>query len=684
MEPRAQISAPEKAQQREPSAERAVQKASALLREERFGDAERLLSDAIAEWPGSALLLTERGALLGALARYDEALEAFEEALKRDERNERALQLRIKTLRLEQRFQAAGEALADALHRLPESTRLLDEREALLDDLLMTITDLRLDGHLQQADQVLSAALKVLPFAKRGALLFDLGQYAEALRTLDEGLMHDESENDFALQIKLMVLRQERSFDVAEKVLSEELTRRSANAHVLAERGALLFDLGQYDKALDALNEALKHDPSCPRALQMKTAALRAQVDLGIKLMYVQDYEKAMAAFDEALQRDECNESALQLRALVLRLQERFQEAEEVLANALAQQPLSARLLAERGALLFDLGQYDKALEVLNEALRLDASDERAMQMKAAALHLEGYPRDTDEELSAAVAGLEPDRPAALLSLSLRQSRRFREAERVLSDALIRRPGDASLLAERGALLFDLGQYDKALDALNEALKRDASNELALQMRIMTLRLQERFQEAGEALTDALARRPLSASLLAERGALLFDLGQYDKAITTLDRVLERYGREEFSFKLKSLCLRRNGAIREAKECLRLGISQSSQQEDLFWELGQVYLSENDNVNALESFNKATGFAPTSLFPLLGKARSLRKLGLFYDSHQLLATAEERYSDDVPYLMRIAVEYLSGGNYAAAWRVVNACKVRTPREARGL
>ena len=62
--------------------------------------------------------------------------------------------------------------------------------------------------------------------------------------------------------------------------------------------------------------------------------------------------------------------------------------------------------------------------------------------------------------------------------------------------------------------------------------------EYVLQLRIMTLRLQERYREAGEALADALRRRPLSGRLLTERGALLFDLEQYDEALATLDQVL--------------------------------------------------------------------------------------------------------------------------------------------------
>jgi tetratricopeptide (TPR) repeat protein len=61
------------------------------------------------------------------------------------------------------------------------------------------------------------------------------------------------------------------------------------------------------------------------------------------------------------------------------------------------------------------------------------------------------------------------------------------EAERALDEALDRVPINSGLLNERGFLLYDLGQYDKAQEAFARTLAIDPTNETALKFRIASL-----------------------------------------------------------------------------------------------------------------------------------------------------------------------------------------------------
>jgi tetratricopeptide (TPR) repeat protein len=630
--------------------------------------------------------LVSRGAVRATDRRYDDAMADLDHAIELDPLNDDALVFRVRVLKLQQRFAAAARAIASGQRLLPGSERLLQEADIWPDDLVLTITTLRLDGHDTRASEILSDTLVDLPPVQRTKLLFSLGDYQEVLETLDGAPTSGDADDDETVLPKVMTLRQLQRFEAASQALSEALERRPGNPHFLTERAALLFDSGNYLAALDVLNGVLADHPDHRRASDLKLAALCAQLDLGMKSVYLQNGDAAIAIFDEVLKREIDNEKALEMRALALRLQRRFDEAGAALDAALVQRPHSVRLLTERANLLFERSDYEEAAKILGDLLTIDPVNARARRMQAAISWIQENllggadptpPLPSDVEPENHEAEDSPDKAKEVLEEAsrLRRLRRFDEAEQMLLKARARLPEHLDLLTEQAELLFQTGHSDQLLVVLAEILKQDASNEYALRMQIMALRMQERFDEARAVLDDALAKRPVSVDLLAERGALLFDLGQYDRAIAKLDQLLERFGRSEFGFKLKALCLTRKNDIAQAQECLRLGISQSGQEDALYWELGQSLLHENKPAEALDCFCKAAAFNPTGILPLVGMAEAQRNLKLFYESETLLRSAEKRFSEDPEYLVRIAAEYIAAGNYGAA-RKINDCMQR--------
>jgi tetratricopeptide (TPR) repeat protein len=678
---------------------------AALCQQKRFDQAEKALSVALARSPESASLLAERGSFFGRLGHYDKALDAFDEALARDPGNERAMTRKIGILRLQERFQQAGVVLTAALGQLPESADLLAQRDALFDAIEMKVTALRLQKRFQEADDMLAAALAGLALSERGALFCDLGQYDDAIDVLNRALEVDAS----VWRALALGLRLQGNLDEAEGLLSDALVRWPEAAPLLAERGALMCALGKYEEALDALDEALKHDASDKRNLQMKTAALRGQVERGIKHLYSQRYDEAIVALDAALRHDGGNEEALQLKVTVLRVQERFNEAEETLRVGLSRRPESARLLVERGALSFDLQQYGKALEALDKVLNRNESHESAREMKSAVLRLQGRFQEADEVLPPALTGLplaeraaflgaqrlddkaldefdKTPRAIALKISSLRTRRRFEEAEKMLSDALaeaeekmlsdaLAAESDiAPLLSERSKLFFDRGQYDDAMSACDLALKRDASDEEALQLKITALRMQERYKEAAKELTAAERKRPWSVILLAERGALFFDRGEYDKANGVFDDILERNRRDDFAHRLKAASLDQEGHADEAEKLLQLCIALCDVKHNALWQLGSLYLSQSQGSKALVSFERAASFDPHSVSPIAGKALALRKLGRISEAESVLAEAESRFQEYSEPLSQIVWAHISGGDLKTARRILNTQK----------
>jgi len=85
----------------------------------------------------------------------------------------------------------------------------------------------------------------------------------------------------------------------------------------------------------------------------------------------------------------------------------RFPDAENLVQEALAKLPKNIEVLLQLGNLYFDQKQYERAIEVVNQILEIDPSNEKAFADKIA---------------------------------SLRRLRRFSESENVVREALVKLP----------------------------------------------------------------------------------------------------------------------------------------------------------------------------------------------------------------------------------------------------
>ena len=121
--------------------------------------------------------------------------------------------------------------------------------------------------------------------------------------------------------------------------------------------------------------------------------------------------------------------------------------------------------------------------------------------------------------------------------------RRFEDAVDDLSQALALDPEIGWAWFLRGSSLFSLEQYDRAVDDLARAA---AAEELATEDRGRSHRLRavafmntDRYAEAIDALTEAIALRPEIALQFFERGMLHAELGQTEAAAEDLETFLE-------------------------------------------------------------------------------------------------------------------------------------------------
>lgn len=123
-------------------------------------------------------------------------------------------------------------------------------------------------------------------------------------------------------------------------------------------RGLISKDYGEYAQAIDHYRESLRRDPQWDRANVLEELA-ESLVKLG--------------QFDEALETlRECDRTApvLVLEAECAESQGQTEKAQERLLEALAFDPLYLPAKLKRGTLLLLKGRYDEAVDVLEDAVR--------------------------------------------------------------------------------------------------------------------------------------------------------------------------------------------------------------------------------------------------------------------------------------------------------------------------
>ena len=179
--------------------------------------------------------------------------------------------------------------------------------------------------------------------------------------------------------------------------------------------------------------------------------------------------------------------------------------ARQVFATAAVASPRDASVLTEYASVLLQANDLDAALEPL---------------MKAAAA--------------------EPDRQIvrANLAATLRRKGLWKDAEKEYREAVRADPDYAPALRGLGSLLLERGQAAQAVEPLKKAVLRDPTNVESAWALARAQRQTGALKDAAESLaaSAALGKAPLDD----EAGAVAYERGRYDEAVTFFDRALAK------------------------------------------------------------------------------------------------------------------------------------------------
>lgn len=279
-------------------------------------------------------------------------------------------------------------------------------------------------------------------------------------------------------------------------------------------KAAVLEELGRYDEAISVLNTAIE---TAPPGIPGYTSLLWA--DLGSVLEKRGDHEEALSALDNATSLDPNNEVAWKAKVVVLKSLGRSSDADAALAmadelrcNASAvSQCDTVEGCIEKGNKLSMNGSTEESLCAFEKAIDLDPESYEAWTSK-------GYAHSR-------------------LAFSNKEPTRYNESLAAFEKAIDLNRSYASAWSGKGSVLSMLGRYDEALEAYNASLDLDPQQTWIKVDRANALWHLGRYNESMAVYDEAVLMAPdiaEKAFVLFEKAHLFAEYGDYNRTIEAL------------------------------------------------------------------------------------------------------------------------------------------------------
>ncbi len=260
-------------------------------------------------------------------------------------------------------------------------------------------------------------------------------------------------------------------------------------------KGNKIDEKAMITQRADILFDTGKYDKSTlcyEAALKIDPSDVYLLNKQGDNLSRLGDFQQAILCYDKALGIENDNEYIFNNKAIALLNSGDVEGALEASDSALNINPNSPIVLYWRGFILEVLMRFDEALAVYDKLIKIDGENPEVWNSRGNLLTDMGKPEDAIESFNKAV-------------------------ELCLDDSEI----DADALNRMGNAYIDIGNLDMALECYNSAINIEKNN----------------------------------IDYLLNKGVVLMELGKFEEAVKSFDRVLLKNPDNEDAFFLKEECL---------------------------------------------------------------------------------------------------------------------------------
>jgi tetratricopeptide (TPR) repeat protein len=475
-------------------------------------DAEPKLQAILSRFPDRIQFLNLRAHVYEAAARFDAAIQSYDEVLSFNPADKEAHEGKIRVLRETGRFEPAVAAVKVALDAVGAEVSILIEQARILFDqkrydegVEAYLAADNLDTLIEAIDAIpgewseneragesaISRRPRCLRLLNRVATYQEYQlHYDEAVSTYDRALAVDAKDKE-ALEGKARTLRHAGRLEAAGEAVDIALGLHPDDDDLLAEHGRLSLAQKDYREAARCCSQTqdtdwfiseiskqrrLRKFDECEQALRTSLQRRPDDPALRINLAYVlhnqAKFDQALAAYDQALVLDPASKDALVNKCVALRVLRRFKEAETAIESGLGLLPIYVGLLNQRGWLYYYWGRFRDAVSAFEGTLAIDGyhDDEDALIGKISALRAQRIQigdKPLEEAIQDAVKRC-PDsgRIGYELGLLHRDRDQIADAEAAFARAAELDPDLLQAHYDRATMLARLGHRHEALQLL--------------------------------------------------------------------------------------------------------------------------------------------------------------------------------------------------------------------------
>ncbi|MBE9225193.1 tetratricopeptide repeat protein [Phormidium sp. LEGE 05292] len=307
---------------------------------------------------------------------------------------------------------------------------------------------------------------------------------------------------------------------------------------------------------------------------------------------------------------------------------QRYEEAINILDQALQIDTKYPDAWVKRGQALSKLQKYEEAQKSYEEALKIKSEYSQAWYERGLALEKLNRDELAQESLIKAIE-IQPNYAEAWYNLGeIRiKEKKFQEAYICLTKATEIKPDYSEFWYKLGVVLNQLKQPKKALIALNKALEIESNYVEAWIEHGSTLAELKQNEEALVSFNKALEINSESAEAWQKRGYILGELKRYDEAIASLDKAIQIKSDYAEAWYQRGVILAKLNNDDEAIASLDKATQIKPDYAEAWYHRGLILEKKQKLPEAIEAYNKTIQIWPANQEAIAKRKRLQKKSG---------------------------------------------------------
>lgn len=386
----------------------------------------------------------------------------------------------------------------------------------------------------------------------------------------------------------------------------------------------------QYIEALASATTATRANPFLAKAYFLR----------GQSLTKMLRYKEALECFNSGLTLDKDNLQALDERAAVAL---KLKKSEITISDIsriieLAPDQVTAFQIGNRAIAYFNSGEYRKALNDYDRALKMEPSS-YSLQLSRAFCLTQDMQYAEALKACAALLQMDPDNNEVLTQQGYCKQQ-LGDKTGALNDfslAIKKDPGSARWLTYRAGLYMTMGASEKALQDYCRAADRDLGNETAQYTAAKLCRTLKRNSDAVKYYerVSHFANFRTSFEKQLERAQVNLDQGNYNVALKDLLRVERIKSTGQILF-MQAICYSHLKQNKTARDTMAEAVKLAGDSTAALLNRAEIEAVLGDNISAIDHYSQVLRIEP-------GNAEALMKRGQFYQKRSQWASAGQDF-----------------------------------------